>query len=385
MRSESTTGHPDDTLRLAVAGGGTGGHISPAIAVVQELRQRRPLDILWIGSGSRFERDAATSLGAGYRAIQTGKLRRYLSFQTPIDAVRIPAGIAQAWRVLGRWKPDVVLATGGFVSVPTVVAARLRGIPTLTHEQTAHIGLATKINARFADVVALSFERSRSLVTAPRGRVVVTGNPVRPAVLGGSRESALRRFDLRGDLPLLYVTGGVQGARALNQVVSEALPQLLGYVETIHQCGPESVHDDLQRLRQRADSLSEPHRSRYRVVATVGDELGDIYAAASLVVGRAGAGTVNELGALGIPSILVPLPGAEEQRQNALQLADAGGAIVVSQDDLTPGRLVDEVRALVEHPSRLREMASAVHGRIPADATASLADEIESLAEQRLA
>lgn len=383
MPSESTTGHSDDALRLVVAGGGTGGHISPAVAVVQEIQRRRPVDVLWVGSGSRFEREAAAGVGAVYRAIQTGKLRRYLSFQTPIDAARIPLGVAQAWRILGRWRPDVVLATGGFVSVPTVVAARARRIPTLTHEQTAHIGLATKINARFADVVALSFDRSRALVGAARGRVVVTGNPVRPAVLCGNREAALRRFELSGDLPLVYITGGAQGARALNEVVSAALPSLLGYVESIHQCGPSSAHPDYEQLRERAARLPEELRSRYRVVETLGDELGDVYAAASLVVGRAGAGTVNELGALGIPSVLIPLPGAEEQRQNALQLVAAGGAIMIAQDDLTPERLVAEIRELVESPERLSAMAGAAKNQTGGDAAARIADELEVLAASR--
>lgn len=380
MRSESTTGHPQPALRVVVAGGGTGGHISPAIAVVQELRRRRPVEVLWIGSGNPFERDAAALVGAEYHAIQTGKLRRYVSLQTPIDAGRIPLGVGQSWLILRRWKPDVVFSTGGFVSVPTVLAARLRGIPTLTHEQTAHIGLATRINARFADVVALSFDRSRSLVNPRRGRTVVTGNPVRATVLGGSREAALTRFSLAGELPLVYVTGGAQGARALNAVVADALVALLGYVELLHQCGPAAIHDDFLTLSARAAALPDPLSSRYRVVETVGEELGDVFAAATLVVGRAGAGTVNELGALGIPSILVPLPGAEEQRQNALQLADTGGAIVIAQDDLTPQRLVNEVRQLVENPARLQAMATAACSHSPANAAERIVDELVALA-----
>lgn len=380
LRSESTIGHPRTALRLVIAGGGTGGHISPAIAVAQELQRRGPIDILWIGSGSRFEADAAASVGAEYRTVQTGKLRRYISLQTPLDAVRIPLGVEQAWMILGRWKPDVVFSTGGFVSVPTVAAARIRHIPSLTHEQTAHIGLATKINARMADVVALSFERSRALVGTTHGRVVVTGNPVRAAVLNGSRDAALRHFDLPGDLPLVYVTGGAQGARALNQVVADALDDLLGYVELIHQCGPVSVHDDVTRLRERAAELPDGYRRRYRVVEVVGDEIGDVYAAASLVIARAGAGTVNELGALAIPSILIPLPGAEEQRQNALQLAESGAALIISQDDLTARRLSDEVRRLVEGPDHRRGMAHVGQQPAAGGAAVRIADELERLA-----
>lgn len=383
MRSESTTDNSRAALRIVVAGGGTGGHISPAVAVVQEIRDRRAVDVLWIGSGNPFEREAADSVGATYRVIQTGKLRRYVSFQTPLDAGRIPIGIVQAWRILGAWKPDVVVSTGGFVSVPTVIGARLRGIPSLTHEQTAHIGLATKINARFADVVALSYERSRPLVGSARGRILVTGNPVRRSVLRGSRETALCHFNLRGELPLLYVTGGAQGSRALNEVVGSVLPELMGYVECIHQCGPASINDDIRQLRVLADQLPEPLRSRYRVVEMVGDELGDIYAAAALVVGRAGAGTVNELSVLGLPSVLIPLPGAEEQHQNARHLADTGGATVIEQPELTPERLVAEVRALVCDADRLKGMAAAARRAAGGgDAAARIADELEDLAKR---
>ncbi len=383
MRSESTTGKSADVLRLIIAGGGTGGHISPAVAVAQELRQRRPTDILWVGSGAAIERDAAESIEATYRTIKTGKLRRYLSIETPLDAIRIPVGIIQAWRLLGSWQDAVVVSTGGFVSVPTVIAARLRGIPTLTHEQTAHIGLATKINARFADVVALSYERSRSLLSTPRGRVIVTGNPLRPAVLNGVAEQALTAFDLPSNVPLLYITGGAQGARSLNEVVAQALPELLGYVAILHQAGPASLHDDVETLRRHAETLPPELRGRYRVVETIGNEIGDVYAAAALVLGRAGAGTVNELSALGIPALLVPLPGAEEQHQNAQQLVQIGAAVEVAQADLTPDRLVREVQDIVTTPGRIELMRSAASRTGVSDAAARLADEVETLVIRR--
>lgn len=383
MRSESTTGQSDDALRLVIAGGGTGGHVSPAVAVAQELQRRHATEILWIGSGAAVERDAAASIGATFRSVQTGKLRRYLSVQTPLDAIRIPVGIAQSWRLLADWRDAVVMSTGGFVSVPTVVAARMRGIPTLTHEQTAYIGLATKINARFADVVALSYERSRSLLTSARGRVVVTGNPVRAAVLHGNAARAYAGFSLPDDLPLLYITGGAQGARSLNAVVADALPDLLGYVAVLHQAGPAALHDDVATLQRRAAALPDDQRRRYCVIETVGDEIGDVYAAASVVLGRAGAGTVNELSALGIPAIFVPLPGAEEQHQNAQQLVQRGTAIEIAQADLTPERLVSEVRELVTTPERLASMRAVARNSTMNNAASSLADEVESLAGAR--
>jgi UDP-N-acetylglucosamine--N-acetylmuramyl-(pentapeptide) pyrophosphoryl-undecaprenol N-acetylglucosamine transferase len=345
--SESTIGHTRRPLRLVIAGGGTGGHISPAVAVVEELRTQIDLDILWIGSSAAFEREAAQQIGASFEQIHTGKLRRYASLETLADTLRVQAGAIEAFVILRRFRPDVVFSTGGFVSVPTVVAARMLRIPSLTHEQTAYIGLATKINARSADVVALSFETSRKFLGRARGRIAVTGNPVRSSVLSGDPQRGLSAFGLSGEKPLVYVTGGAQGARALNAVVGASLPELLGYVELVHQCGPRTLHDDVDRMQAIAAALPEGLRARYRAVERVGDELGDLYAASALVAGRAGAGTVNELSALGLPALLIPLPGAEEQRQNALVLAEKGQGRVLSQADCTPERFTREVIEMI--------------------------------------
>ncbi|MBA3415995.1 MAG: glycosyltransferase, partial [Chloroflexia bacterium] len=145
----------DEAIRLVIAGGGTGGHVLPALATVEELRRRRLVaDILWVGSDAGIERDAALAAGIPFRSVPTGKLRRYFSLQTLTDAGRLPLGVAQARRALAAFRPDVVFGTGGFVSVPTLIAAK--GIaPILTHEQTAILGLATRINARFADLLAV--------------------------------------------------------------------------------------------------------------------------------------------------------------------------------------------------------------------------------------
>ena len=143
-------------IRIVIAGGGTGGHVLPAVSVIEELKRREvQAAILWIGSHAGVERSAAERMGIPFTAIATGKFRRYLDRQTATDALRVPLGVAQAWRQVRAFKPDVVFSTGGFVSVPTVIAAA-RIAPILTHEQTTAIGLATKINARFADVLALS-------------------------------------------------------------------------------------------------------------------------------------------------------------------------------------------------------------------------------------
>lgn len=380
MNHESSTRPSARPLRVVIAGGGTGGHISPAVAVAEELRRRMNVELHWIGSQSGFEGEAAAAQNIPFHTVRTGKLRRYLARATVIDAIRIPIGVWEAGALLRRIQPDVIFSTGGFVSVPTVVAGRFSGVPCLTHEQTASLGLATRINARFCDVVALSFPGHGKIFTRKGTEVVVTGNPIRSSISRGERKILLALFDIPPELPLLYVTGGAQGAQALNTTVAEALPELLQHVTIIHQCGPQSGNGDHARLVRLRDKLQPDERVRYHPVERVSDELAHIYASATLVVGRSGAGTVAELAALGVPSILVPLPGADEQRKNARVLADVGASIIIPQGELTSSRLVATVQCLISSPGRLQKMRAAALSVAPKDPTNRLCDAIVALA-----
>ncbi len=382
MSSESSTLREQAPFRVVIAGGGTGGHISPAVAVAAELQARGPVDLHWIGSRNGFERDAAREREIPFYQVRTGKLRRYFALETIGDAFRVPAGILEARRILKRLKPDVIFSTGGFVSTPTVIAGRSLGIPSLTHEQTASLGLATRINARFCDTVALSFPNHATLKTRPSARVVVTGNPVRPWILNGDRHRFCSLFGIPPELPVVYVTGGAQGAHALNTAIGGALPELLKTTAIIHQCGPQSGNGDFQRLLDLRQQLDAGLQDRYVPVERVGDELAHIYASATLVVGRAGAGTVAELAAVGLPSILVPLPGADEQRRNAAVLESAGGAVVIDETDLTPGRLLEEVTRITANPELRAQMARAACSSRAEDPAGKLCDELIRLARQ---
>jgi UDP-N-acetylglucosamine--N-acetylmuramyl-(pentapeptide) pyrophosphoryl-undecaprenol N-acetylglucosamine transferase len=273
----------------------------------------------------------------------------------------------------------VVVATGGFVAVPTAVAAAARRCPLLVHEQVVVPGLANRLIARLADRVAVTFAASASAF--PAGKVVVTGNPIRPELLAGQRTRGFERFGLDPALPLTYVTGGALGAHRVNRTVGAALEPLLRVTQLVHQSG-DNPHGDLAWLRGEAGRLPPGLAARYRVVALVGEELADLYAAASLVVGRAGAGTVTELCALGLPAILVPLPGArgDEQTANARVLADAGGAVLLPEAELTPERLVREVSTLLADPERLRAMAARARRLATPDAAERLVDLILTVA-----
>jgi UDP-N-acetylglucosamine--N-acetylmuramyl-(pentapeptide) pyrophosphoryl-undecaprenol N-acetylglucosamine transferase len=372
-------------MRLAIAGGGTGGHVVPALAVVDELRQRDVLaDLIWIGSSDGVERWAAEEEKIQFAAIPTGKLRRYLSLRNLTDAARIPLGVLAARRALARFRPDVVLSTGGFVSVPAVVAAR--GIaPVLTHEQTAILGLANRINARFAHVLAISYSQTRVLAERLHHRVVLTGNPIRVGLTTGDRSRGLQRLGFEPNIPVVYVTGGARGASPINQRIAALLPGILDRAQIVHQTGPASANADAGNLSDFRESLPEAVRHRYHVVEFLREELPDVYAVADIVVGRAGAGTVAELAYVGRPAILIPLPGArgDEQAVNARILGDVGAAVVVAQPEATPERLQVEILTLLDDPERRARMANAARSVARPDAAAKLAEELLSLARKR--
>lgn len=372
-------------IKVTIAGGGTGGHVLPAVAVVNELRSRDQLaNALWLGSFDGVERQAAATASIPYVAIPTGKLRRYLSLENAIDLARIPTGVVAARKALRRYRPDVVLSTGGFVSVPTVVAAR--GIsPVVTHEQTAILGLATRINARFAEALAISFAETESEARKIHRHVVVTGNPVRREIASGDRRRGLERWGFAADLPVIYVTGGARGASPLNQRVAAVLADLLEIAQVVHQTGPANANRDAEELNRKREALPETIRRRYAVVDFVRDELADTYAMADLVIGRAGAGTIAELAYLGKPAVLIPLPGTggDEQAMNARVLERAGAAVVLPQAQATPERLLAEMRTLLSDAPRRQRMAAAAASVAAPDAAARLADLLLDVAEDR--
>jgi UDP-N-acetylglucosamine--N-acetylmuramyl-(pentapeptide) pyrophosphoryl-undecaprenol N-acetylglucosamine transferase len=329
------------------------------------MAHRRAVDATWIGGTWGIEREAAVRAGVPFVAIQSGKLRRYLSWHTPIDAVRIPLGYAQAYRHLKRINPAVVFSTGGYVAVPTALAAARLDIPVLTHEQTAQLGLATRIIARAADVLALSFPLPEAAQFDGTARVIVTGNPVRPALFGGDAARAMARFGLSSNMPTIYATGGARGSSPINERIERALPLLLPSTQIIHATGPTEANDDYPRLTKVRDALPDEWRARYVVVETLGDELRDV-------------------AALGKPSILVPLPGTggDEATKNARVLADAKAAILLAQSEATPELVASYVIALLnDHPRRAR-MSEAARALAPTNAAAKIADALLELANR---
>ena len=321
----------------------------------------------YVGSRQGVERELVEAAGLPFVGVQSGKLRRassikgLLTWKNVTDAFRVPVGVMQAMGEVRRFRPDVVLATGGYVSVPPVIAAGLLRRPVLIHEQTVQIGLANRIAARFVTRIALTFEGSASeLPPSLRSKAFVTGNPVRQAIFGGDRTRAVARFGFDpadNELPTVYVTGGALGAQSINRAIEAILPELLGTCRVIHQCGKQ----DGERLAAVRTGLSPNLQARYQVVPFVGGEIADIFALADLIVGRSGAGTVTEAAAVGKPALFVPLvpTGGDEQTRNARRSVEAGAAVLLPSRELDSPRLLSEIKALLADRARLEAMGRA--------------------------
>jgi len=366
-------------MRYSVSGGGTGGHIYPALAVARALRDARPGGELdYIGGVRGFERRLVANdplrAQLRYHRLVVRSLRSSgLSVHTVLDPARLAASVPQAWWMLGRLGPAALFTTGGYLALPLVLAARARGIPTLVWEGNVQPGRATRAIGRFASRVAVSFPPT---LDAFPGNSFVSGTPIR-SFEGIDREAARHALGLDRDDRLMLVFGGSQAVARMNAAVVQALPRLLADWHVLHLAGDEGMADAGAARQALPDAL----RARYTAEPFLTDRMADALVAADLVVGRAGSSTCAELAAAGVPSILVPYPFAgAHQRYNAAYLADQGAAVNLPDEALTADRLVAEASALRDDDRRLAMADAARRLGLP-HAARALADELIALAE----
>jgi UDP-N-acetylglucosamine--N-acetylmuramyl-(pentapeptide) pyrophosphoryl-undecaprenol N-acetylglucosamine transferase len=358
---------------VLVAAGGTGGHLFPAEALAAALVQRGIA--VHLATDRRAARYGGAFVDETVHVIASATLRARNPFALARTAATLGAGIAQAWVLIARLKPTAVIGFGGYPTVPPVLAAAWRGVPTLIHDANAVIGRANRLLAPRVSAIATTFPdvfRDRPRLAA---KATLTGNPVRPAVVA----AAATPYPAATDPLRLLVFGGSQGARVMADVVPAAIealePRLRARLAIVQQARDE----DLARVRSAYSNLS--------VAAEVAPFFADLparLAASHLIVARSGASTVAELSAIGRPSILVPLPHALDQDQfaNAGVLERAGGAIRLPQQDFTPRRLASELAALAAAPQRLAAMAAAARSLGRLDAAERLADLVLKVASR---
>ena len=339
------------TKKIVLTGGGTAGHVTPNLALLPSLKEEG-YEIEYIGSEKGIEKTLIEEAGIPYYSIPTGKLRRYLSKENISDMFKVVKGVSEAKKLLKERKPDLVFSKGGFVAVPVVLAAKARNIPVIIHESDITPGLANKIAMPSARVVCTTFPETLQYV--PKGKGVHTGTPIRQELFDGERTKGLAACGFSGEKPVLLMMGGSLGAVKLNQCLREILPYLTETFDVIHLCGKGNLEGSLRS------------QTGYRQFEYVSDGLNDLFAAADLIVSRAGSNSICEFLALAKPHLLIPLSAKAsrgDQILNAASFAKQGFARVLEEENMTAETLKKEIAALYvnreQHIAAMRQSNAA--------------------------
>jgi UDP-N-acetylglucosamine--N-acetylmuramyl-(pentapeptide) pyrophosphoryl-undecaprenol N-acetylglucosamine transferase len=346
-------------LRVLLAGGGSGGSATPVLAVAQSLAELRPgVRFLYVGTRNGPEAELAAQQGLPFVAVASGRLRRYWDRRNLTDPLHVLHGVEQATLLARRFRPRLAFAAGGFASVPAIAGARLAGARVVIHQQDVRPGLANRLLTPLARRATLAMPESRAHFRGARSEV--TGNPVRSEILRADARLALGLLRLEPELPLVVATGGGTGALGLNRIVAAAAGRLVGSCQIVHLTG-------------RGRSVPAPVADRYQQYEFLVDALPPLLAAATVVVSRAGMGTLSELAALGRPAVVIPLP-RSHQCDNARAFARRGAVEVLDQDELTGDRLAEHVLALLGDAARRERLGATLAASMPRDAARRVAE-----------
>ncbi|MFH1657283.1 MAG: UDP-N-acetylglucosamine--N-acetylmuramyl-(pentapeptide) pyrophosphoryl-undecaprenol N-acetylglucosamine transferase [bacterium] len=351
-------------MKILFTGGGTAGHIYPIVAVARELRRIYPQEkmrLFYVGPKDDFVSILLSQEGIKIKSTTAGKIRRYFSLGSLIMNIidilfRIPIGIFQSFWQVFFIAPDLIFSKGGYGSVGSVISGWILQVPVIIHESDVTPGMANRFLSRFAVEIFVAFS-DKNVKYFPNHRVLVVGNPVRREILEGSVEAAEETFKLVGDKPRILIIGGSQGSQRINEAVLTVLPKLLEDFELIHQTG-EKNHEKIKTEAEGILSLSL--KKYYHPLPFLKEqELRDAYAAADLIISRAGSGSIFEIAALRKPSILIPLPESAQnhQEENAYTYAKDNASIVIEEKNLTPYFFLAELRNLFAYPERLHAMS----------------------------
>ena len=350
----------------------TGGHLTPALAVINELKKQNDWDIYYFGRKYSLEGEKVLSvestlipqLKIKFIPIIAGRLQRQFTRYTLFSLLKVPVSFFQTLFFLIKIKPNVICSFGGYVSVPVVISGWLLRIPILTHEQTIVFGLSSRINAIFASKIAISFPES--LKYFPPQKVLVTGNPIREEALYVKK---MPNFSLgkTSNYPIIYITGGNQGSRTINEAIFQILPDLLTKYYVIHQSGEL----DYDHLKDKSLLIDSKLLKNYFLTPYIGPEnIGWILKNADLIISRAGANTVCEIAALGKPVIFIPIPWTyqDEQTKNAQMLAGIGLAEIVTQKDLSGISLGNMIEKMMKNLNQYKRHGNQAKKLVKFDA-----------------
>jgi UDP-N-acetylglucosamine--N-acetylmuramyl-(pentapeptide) pyrophosphoryl-undecaprenol N-acetylglucosamine transferase len=367
-------------MRILFAGGGTAGHLMPILSIVSELKEvakdkKIPLEFLLITTNDGFGVRLAEEANISYKTIFFGKIRRYWSWKNIIDIFKMPIGFIQAFWQVYAFMPDIIFGKGGYASAPTVIAGWICRIPIIIHESDATPGLANRFLSHFARRIALGFPSAGKKFSEEK--VILTGNPIRKEILKGDKERAKLVFSLEENLPVILIIGGSQGSQIINETILETLFSLLENYQIIHQCGIKNYEE----MRKKVEELNVHRLNRFHLYPFLKENLKDAYAAADLIISRAGATAVAEIITVGKPSILIPLSSSagNHQAKNAYYYSKFGAAIRMSEKNFKPRLLIRKVEEIFAKPHLRREMTLRARKLATPNTARKIAEEILKL------
>jgi len=366
-------------MRVVLTGGGTGGHIFPLVAVAQSVKEKdSQAEFLFLGPKGKLERNTMTEYKIKTKYVMSGKARRYFSFLNFVDIFKFPFGIAQAlWHLLW-FMPDVVFSKGGHAAVPVVIAAWIYQIPILTHESDSIPGMANRIIGKFSQRIAISYPRAKRYFV--ESKLLLTGNPVRKGINQGDRNVFFEKLGLTESKPVIFVSGGSQGAQGINEAIAKSLPELLKRVQIIHQTGENNYKTAIHQARE--VGIKEGHEGYFPFPFFDFEDMRNVYAVADLVISRAGANSISEVAANNKAVILIPLSSAANNHQsmNAYALAEVGGAIVLEENNLGKHMLIQKVDKILHEENFATKLVENIGGFYHPDAADKIAEGLIEIA-----
>lgn len=344
-------------MKVIIAGGGTAGHINPGIAIAKKIQKEHPkAEILFVGTHRGLERNLVPKEGFHIEMITVSGFRRKLSMDTFKSVKELFQGLYQANQIIRKFRPDLVIGTGGYVCGPVVFQAAMMNIPTMLHEQNVYPSVTNRILSRFVRKIAISFEECTKYFTSKvKDKLILTGNPIRPQIFETTKKQGLLNLGFVEDKPVILVFGGSQGAEKINEAVIAMIEKIVDSpkVQILFSVGQANYDRIMETFKHKKVYLPK----EIKVVPYIYN-MNDALAAADLAIVRAGALTIAELTALGIPSIMIPLPSATNNHQyhNAKVLEKQGAALLIEQKHLSGQILYDKVMHLVKDRSALEKM-----------------------------
>ena len=352
--------------KIILTGGGTAGHVTPNMALIPELK-KKGYEIKYVGSYTGIEKKLIEEMGVEYQGISSGKLRRYFSMKNFSDPFRVLKGFKEAKKIMKDYNPSIVFSKGGFVSVPVVLTEKKYKIPVIIHESDMTPGLANRIAMKGASVICHNFPETAA--SLPDGKAVLTGSPIREELRHGDKTAGLKSLDFTPDKPVIMVMGGSLGAVAVNNAIRGALDELLDKYQIIHLCGKGKLDESLKNI------------PGYKQFEYVKSELTNYFAAADLLVSRAGANAICEIAALQKPNILIPLSrkaSRGDQILNANSFKKQGFSEVIEEEDVTKESLVNMINQVYDNREKYIDAMAKSNNN---DAITTILDLIEKNAK----